>query len=527
MAADARESVPPENQTFHREKEESSHRTGVKTMCKHPEEARRGETVQNNDHDAWKRGLKTATIGKMKKENGGRKQPERKQQGSAKRSRNTYKRQTVRLSLLLICTVVLARWIVVENTDGNKLEAQSFMAGLRTGCKQWGYPAIHKTERRNTLLTLFIILLAGDVETNPGPVKYPCGICGKPVANNHRALECDSCNQWHHIKCAGITPSEYNQFVLADEQGRATHWECFTCSLPSLSDSFFVNEPHGMTRGRAESSSSEESITEVNGSDRDGRQLKIILINCRGVKSMKKRADLHGLLHTENPDIVLATESHLDKNINDAEIFPPDSGYKILRKDRTKHGGGVFIAYKENLVVTNMTELGKNNECIYVKLQLQHAQTLHLGCFYRPTDCRPDALNALHQDLHKLLDKERTPNLILGGDFNVPNCDWNNLCFSQIPNYGVTVNNLVLDLTRELGLTQMVETLTRERNLLDLLFCTNPDGSNKPEIIPGISDHRAVSMTVHVRPLPSNTSQEQCTCLRRKIRSKWKKTCYP
>ena len=25
--------------------------------------------------------------------------------------------------------------------------------------------------------------IAGDVETNPGPVKFPCTVCGKPVTN--------------------------------------------------------------------------------------------------------------------------------------------------------------------------------------------------------------------------------------------------------------------------------------------------------------------------------------------------------
>ena len=31
--------------------------------------------------------------------------------------------------------------------------------------------------------------------------KFPCGVCSKPVANNHNALCCDSCDKWVHIKC--------------------------------------------------------------------------------------------------------------------------------------------------------------------------------------------------------------------------------------------------------------------------------------------------------------------------------------
>ena len=32
------------------------------------------------------------------------------------------------------------------------------------------------------------LLLADDIESNPGPVKIPCTVCDKSVAINHRAL---------------------------------------------------------------------------------------------------------------------------------------------------------------------------------------------------------------------------------------------------------------------------------------------------------------------------------------------------
>ena len=33
------------------------------------------------------------------------------------------------------------------------------------------------------------------------PTRYPCGICLKPVAKNHKAVKCDYCDLWIHIKC--------------------------------------------------------------------------------------------------------------------------------------------------------------------------------------------------------------------------------------------------------------------------------------------------------------------------------------
>ena len=36
-----------------------------------------------------------------------------------------------------------------------------------------------------------IILQSGDISTNPGPVKYPCGKCSNPVKRNQRGIYCE------------------------------------------------------------------------------------------------------------------------------------------------------------------------------------------------------------------------------------------------------------------------------------------------------------------------------------------------
>ena len=61
---------------------------------------------------------------------------------------------------------------------------------------------------------LFIIIIqcSGDISLNPGPIKYPCGKCYKPVAKNHRALFCEVGNQWWHIKCANGNTTRIQRF---------------------------------------------------------------------------------------------------------------------------------------------------------------------------------------------------------------------------------------------------------------------------------------------------------------------------
>lgn len=63
-------------------------------------------------------------------------------------------------------------------------------------------------------VAIIAILLCGDIHPNPGPVRFPCGVCTNPVAQNHHAVCCDSCDRWVHIRCAGISQTEYERYII-------------------------------------------------------------------------------------------------------------------------------------------------------------------------------------------------------------------------------------------------------------------------------------------------------------------------
>ena len=44
------------------------------------------------------------------------------------------------------------------------------------------------------------LLLSGDINMNPGPPKYPCGICKKGVKGKKDAICCDGCGTWFHVR---------------------------------------------------------------------------------------------------------------------------------------------------------------------------------------------------------------------------------------------------------------------------------------------------------------------------------------
>ena len=60
-------------------------------------------------------------------------------------------------------------------------------------------------------------------------IKLPCGICEKPVANNHQAISCDKCGLWIHIKCNKISKQIYIYLMCEN-----SHWYCMLCTKTFL-----------------------------------------------------------------------------------------------------------------------------------------------------------------------------------------------------------------------------------------------------------------------------------------------------
>ena len=62
-------------------------------------------------------------------------------------------------------------------------------------------------------LYVLVILLSGDVHPCPGPRKpqNPCGICSRGVRSNSKAILCDLCTRWIHIKCADFPVERYSR----------------------------------------------------------------------------------------------------------------------------------------------------------------------------------------------------------------------------------------------------------------------------------------------------------------------------
>ena len=76
-------------------------------------------------------------------------------------------------------------------------------------------------------------------------LQFPCLVCNRTVAKNHRIVQCDLCDSWVHIACNNL-----NLYIYQKLQKDKSPWYCMCCfwkELPyeSINDTKFRNPLHG------------------------------------------------------------------------------------------------------------------------------------------------------------------------------------------------------------------------------------------------------------------------------------------
>eukprot|EP00112_Aurelia_sp_Birch-Aquarium-sp1_P019430 Seg480.3 transcript_id=Seg480.3/GoldUCD/mRNA.D3Y31 product="hypothetical protein" protein_id=Seg480.3/GoldUCD/D3Y31 len=180
-----------------------------------------------------------------------------------------------------------------------------------------------------------LLIVSGDIEPNPGPVKNPCSSCNRAVAKNHRALLCSSCSNECHIgpKCGNVSITQYKTYKKTINYT----WECPTCvltapcnqALNSTGDFSRIRNPalHFPMKG-----------------------FSIFQLNTR---SIFHKLDEIRVFVKQNPYHVLAfSETWLQKSVSNSEI--DIEGYaEPIRCDRqydNKTGGGIAVYFKNSVL---------------------------------------------------------------------------------------------------------------------------------------------------------------------------------
>jgi hypothetical protein len=222
-----------------------------------------------------------------------------------------------------------------------------------------------------------------------------------------------------------------------------------------------------------------------------------------------KRAEIAELCDSTQLDIMIITETKLDNSMNPAEFLPKNYDGSI-HQNRNIHGGGVLIATKRGLVVDEVKlKASKSGEIICARLAMAKSSPLSICAYYRPPSDSTQDLDNLEEALLEISDLNKNnprSTLILAGDFNARDIDWDNMTPKQECQKKSLCNKLI-NILSEANLHQMQRQNTREDAILDLLCTNKPSLVKNIDTIPGISDHDGIiladiSLQAHINKKP-------------------------
>ena len=227
---------------------------------------------------------------------------------------------------------------------------------------------------------------------------------------------------------------------------------------------------------------------------------RTVVLNANGLTSnytrsdgrkIDKRANLAALLDYTNPDAIIITETKIDSNVASAEILP--CGYlesKPIRCDRNSNGGGVLIAVRDGLTLSEIQLPETPAEIIWGEVTLRGSSKLILGGYYRTPSghavTQQEEFESSLKNLKKYVKNGDT--IILGGDFNFKDVDWNT---DTVPP-GVPerkASQMLVSSLNDHHLIQQQREPTRQNNILDLYITNKPSLTKCMNTVPNISDH--------------------------------------
>lgn len=183
-----------------------------------------------------------------------------------------------------------------------------------------------------TLCATYMVLLAGDIQENPGPVTDACAVCTKGCRKSQMAIQCDSCDKWFHAKCISMKRTEY---VKLCEPSLA--WECITCLFPGADTP--VRKSHEKSNTGGKEGNPRVRMNKGLHANLKKRGMKFAHVNITTLPG--HYADAEVLMEKAALDVFAVTESRLDCTLLDSKICP--SGFTCYRKDRNRNGGGCAI----------------------------------------------------------------------------------------------------------------------------------------------------------------------------------------
>lgn len=163
-----------------------------------------------------------------------------------------------------------------------------------------------------------------------------------------------------------------------------------------------------------------------------------------------------------------------------------------------------FTAIKSDLASIEESNFNVNDrEVLWSSLRIANRKTLYISSFYRPPNSSTEILDHLSDSLNNVFTcVPNHPNIIMGGDFNLGDIDWNQEIPSTTNPATKSQHNKFMHILDDYSLSQHVKVPTRPASgkTLDLLLSTYPNSVSNVSTSPGLSDHLAVTFEINLKP---------------------------
>ncbi|CAB4025347.1 Hypothetical predicted protein, partial [Paramuricea clavata] len=227
----------------------------------------------------------------------------------------------------------------------------------------------------------------------------------------------------------------------------------------------------------------------------DDRKDKMTFWSFNARSIVNKDRELRTRLSSYDYDVIAVTETWLDSSINDGEIFP--SSYQVIRKDRSRSGGGILVACSHHLSVRRRFDYETECEVLWCEVVIPNPLTTMLvGVFYRPPSTDLNYMQELEKSLSMIERNGKNLTLVLLGDFNFPNINW----FAPSPST-LCSDAYFCDMIDDNFLHQTINVPTRKGNILDLVLVNKPELMLWSNVCEGLanSDHDSIEFSLKVK----------------------------
>lgn len=163
-------------------------------------------------------------------------------------------------------------------------------------------------------------------------------------------------------------------------------------------------------------------------------------------------------------DVILLTETRLNDDITQGELFPSD--YQVYRRERDeREGGGVLIAIKKDRNFNKRKWDTFECEDLWITVTYRNYK-IHICCAYLVPACPLDDFHAFIENVSQRMNSNKSDRFLIVGDFNMPEFRDSN----RIANNGSKLRTLQ-DFMHSFDMRQFNRGRNANDRTLDLVLC--------------------------------------------------------